>query len=202
MQLNDPIKYLNYFRISSETFQRLLALVGPSITKQESSIRYPIPPRTRLEVTLRYLASGDSMSSISYAFRIGHNTVSKIIAETCEQIWTILKEEIFLQPNETNWQTIAEKFNEQWNFPHCIGAIDGKHIVIQAPPNSGSCFYNYKGNHNINLLAISDAKYRFTIVDIGAPGRQGDSGVLTNSGLLNLLEDNKLKIPSASQLNG
>jgi len=52
------------------------------------------------------------------------------------------------------------------------------------------------------LLAISDAKYRFIIVDIGALGRQGDSGVLTNSGLMNLLEDNKLKIPPAAQLDG
>jgi len=52
------------------------------------------------------------------------------------------------------------------------------------------------------LLAISDAKYRFIIVDIGAPGRQSDSGVLTNSGLMNLLKDNKLKIPPAAQLDG
>lgn len=200
MQLNDPNKYLNYLKMSSETFQRLLALVGPGITKQEC-IREPIPPRTRLEVTLRYLASGDSMTSISYAFRIAHNTVSKIIAETCEEIWATLKEEVFLQFNETNWQTISEDFNERWNFPHCIGAIDGKHIVIQAPANSGSSFYNYKGNHSINLLAISDAKYRFIIVDIGAPGRQGDSGVLTNSRLMNLLEDDKLKIPPPVQLD-
>ena len=27
------------------------------------------------------------MTSISYAYRIGHNTVSKIISETCEAIW-------------------------------------------------------------------------------------------------------------------
>ncbi|XP_067216735.1 uncharacterized protein [Linepithema humile] len=201
MQLNDSDKYFNYFRMSPETFQRLLVLVGPGITKQEC-IREPIPPRTRLEVTLRYLASGDSMTSISYAFRIGHNTVSKIIAEVCEEIWTTLKEKVFLQLNETNWHTISDDFNKDWNFPHCIGAIDGKHIVMQAPANSGSCFYNYKGNHSINLLAISDAKYRFIIVDIGAPGRQGDSGVLTNSGLMNLLEDKKLKIPPAAQLDG
>lgn len=51
------------------------------------------------------------------------------------------------------------------------------------------------------MLAISDAKYRFIIVDIGAPGRQGDSGVLTNSRLMNLLEDDKLKIPPHVQLD-
>jgi len=36
---------------------------------------------TRLQITrtLRYLASEDSMKSLSYAFRIARNTISKII---------------------------------------------------------------------------------------------------------------------------
>jgi len=85
MQLDDPDKYFNYFRMSHKTFEELLRLVGPHIEKQDT-FRTPIPSRTRLEITLRYLASGDSMTSISYAFRVGHNTVSKIISETCEEI--------------------------------------------------------------------------------------------------------------------
>jgi len=71
------------------------------------------------------------MTSISYAFRVGHNTVSKIISETCEEIWKVLKDMVFLKPNEDNWQKVSDNFTRNWQFPHCIGAIDGKHINIQ-----------------------------------------------------------------------
>lgn len=58
--------------------------------------------------------------------------------------------------SETEWLEIAKGFEEKLNFPHCIGALDGKHIQIQAPANSGSFYYNYKGTHSIVLLALVD----------------------------------------------
>lgn len=116
--------------MSKEMFDELMVIVGPFIEKQ-CVVRDPIPARTRLLVCMRYLASGDTMASIAYAFRIGVSTVSKIISETCEVLWNTLHESVFSEINEENWLKIANDFETKWNFPHCIGAIDGKHVVIQ-----------------------------------------------------------------------
>jgi len=57
-----------------------------------------------------------------------------IVEEICQALWDVLQDELF-QPSSDNWKKIAAEFEEQWNFPHCIGAIDGKHIAIKV--NSG-----------------------------------------------------------------
>ncbi|CAH2011568.1 unnamed protein product [Acanthoscelides obtectus] len=57
------------------------------------------------------------------------------------------------------WKELANLFEERWNFPHCLGAIDGKHIDIIPPADSGSYYYNYKGRHSMVLMAIVDARY-------------------------------------------
>lgn len=47
-------------------------------------------------------------------------------------------------PNTEQWKNKARQFELLWNFPHCIGSINGKHIVIEAPFYSGSDFFNNK----------------------------------------------------------
>ncbi|KAF0714975.1 protein ANTAGONIST OF LIKE HETEROCHROMATIN PROTEIN 1-like [Aphis craccivora] len=75
---------------------------------------------------------------------------------------------------------ISNDFWKKWNFPNCVGAIDGKHIRIFSPKNSGTLYFNYIDFFSIVLLAIVDANCKFIFVDIGSYGKEGDSGIFTN----------------------
>lgn len=126
------------------------------------------------------MATGDSYNTIAFSFRVGRSTVSKIVKEVCKEIWNVLQPYL-PEPTEHTWQRAENGFREIWNFPNCVGSIDGKHIRIKCPANSGSNYYCYKNFFSIVLLAVVDPFYKFLVVDIGSYGRHSDSGIFENS---------------------
>ncbi|KAL3222306.1 hypothetical protein MRX96_005000 [Rhipicephalus microplus] len=97
------------------------------------------------------------------------------------------------EPKTETWLHIAEGLSRTWQFPNCIGAVDGKHIQIKCPPNSGSTYF-------IVLLGAVDSDYKFVIVDVGAYGKQSDGGVLEQSKFGCRLENRKIHIPPDLEL--
>ena len=123
--------------------------------------------------------TGDAQFTISTSYRLSPENFGRIIQETCKAIWTVLYQKGYLNVPKSceEWLKISSEFSQMWNFPHCLGSIDGKHIMIQSPARSGSMYFNYKKTFSIVLLAICNAKYEFTMIDIGGAGRQSDGGV-------------------------
>ena len=152
--------------MTKQQFCFLVEKVSPLIEKKQqpspiNSVRSTIKPDERLAVTLRYLATGESFHSLEYLFRISRQSISSIVYETSRALYQVLAPEFLKVPStEREWQILADKFESRWNFPHGIGAIDGKRVIIQQPPNSGSHFYDHKGNNSIVLLTVFGSDYQ------------------------------------------
>ena len=132
---------------------------------------------------------------------MGRSTVATITNEACEAVWEELGMIYLSPPNKGEWKRNAEDFNTMWNFPNCVGAVDGKHVTISCTAYSESLCYNYKGNYSIVHLASCDANSIFTTVNIGAYGSQSDGGVLWHSGFRQLLLSDNLDLPEDSYLH-
>ena len=196
MAMGDREMYFKYMRMTPGRMEHLFNLVAPRITKLSTNYRQPIPQQQRPSLTLRHLATGESHISLSLQYRIGCQTVSKIIPETCKAIYDVLTPTYVNMPTSSDeWLAVSKQFEVKWNLPHVIGAIDGKHIRMRGPDNTGSLYYIYKVFFSMVLLAVCDANDCFTMFDLGQYGSNNDSGVLMNSELDKKLEQDALSIP-------
>ncbi|CAD7078115.1 unnamed protein product [Hermetia illucens] len=161
--------------MDSETYNELLRKVSPFIKKQDTIMRDAISPNERLSATLRFLASGQTFEDLKFLTAISPQSLGVLIMETCSAIIKVLKPYIKLPATEDEWKAVATEFGDRWNFPNCIGALDGKHVQIKKPNCSWSYYFNYKKTFSIVLLALVSANYEFLMVEAGANGRVSDA---------------------------
>jgi hypothetical protein len=152
-------------------------------------MKRPISADHRLAVALRYFAGGDMYKSMYYSWSIAPNTISLIVKEVAEAIVAEFGEEHLAPPTTPDeWKKVANKFQTRWNFPHVLGAIDGKHVEIEKPKNSGSKYFNYKKFFSIIMLALVDADYKFLWVNAGVNGACSDAQIWNDCDLHDLFK--------------
>ena len=66
---------------------------------------------------------------------------------------------------EQEWLAVAKQYQALWKFPHAVGTIGGKYVVLQCPRNSANEYFNYKNAFSIVLFALVDANYNLIFVD-------------------------------------
>lgn len=86
--------FKNFFRMSTTSFETLLNMIGPKISKSDTRMRKCIPAHERLAFTLRFLATGDSYHSLQYTFKISKQVMSRTVPEVCEAIVEALQDYI------------------------------------------------------------------------------------------------------------
>ncbi|XP_060566390.1 uncharacterized protein LOC132725307 [Ruditapes philippinarum] len=185
----DPEAIINYMRLPMELYDEVLARITPSITKQDNKIPGGGKPLIQ-DCTMQHLASGDSYSSIKWAFRVPSNTMSMFVPEVCQSIIDEYAAEVIACPTTpAEWKEIANEFLRRWNFPHVCGALDGKHVACKCTPNTGSTYHNYEGFFSIVLMALVDADNKFIWLDVGPDGAASDAQIYNECELKDVLQN-------------
>jgi hypothetical protein len=194
---NDRYRYKQFIRMDPGLFQEILRRIEPRIQRKDTKFRKALAAGMKLALTLRYLASGESYPSLVAGFRVSKTMVTYIVPEVCNALIAEYQDEHMKCPeNAEEWKEIARGFEKRWNFPHALGALDGKHIRIRNPARAGSLYYNYKGFFSIILMALVDADYRFIWVEVGANGASSDAQIFNSCELKEAILDGSIDFPA------
>lgn len=121
------------------------------------------------------MATGESQSSLAFSYRISQSYIAKIISNVLDAIQKRMLH-IIPHPTREDFTALEKEFYKKTNFPNVVGCLDGKHIRLRCPDNSGSLYFNYKDYFSMVLFALADARYKFIAIDVGSYGREGDAG--------------------------
>lgn len=111
----------------------------------------------------RHLAHGSSMRTSAKMYQVPELATGRSIKQTYTTLYPVLKPLYLPDMTAGRWREITTHFENLWQLRNCTG----KHVYIEAQGKSGAIFCPYKGRLASLLLTVCDAKYRFTLVDIG-----------------------------------
>ena len=182
LMIEDTAGYKEMMRMNYGDFCEILLKIEPFITPQEllGGAKVVKAPE-RLTLAIRFMATGETFRSLSFQFRISIAAISYMIREVCQALKEhFMPNHVSIPSSTEGLLEVAKKFEEKWNYPHCLCAIDGKHVVMQYPAKVGSYYYNYKNTHSIVLMAVAGPDYECLYADVGTNGRVSDGGVWNN----------------------
>lgn len=78
--------FRNFTRMSSADFHFLLESIRHDISRSDTNFRKAVPAEERLAITLRFLATGDSYTSLQYLFSVSKQLISEIVPEVCRAL--------------------------------------------------------------------------------------------------------------------
>ena len=168
--------------------------------------------RTKLLVTLYYLAHVPTLRCMSRLFGVPHNSISEVCLGPG---LTALEQALCDSPDTktvrfpriaADLRKTMRQFSSKWHLP-VVGAVDGCLIPQRKPSSSqaggdADAFWSYKGSPASLLLAICDAKGRFLYVNVGAPGSVGDARLWARSDLCSRIEGGMLDIAGVELSDG
>ncbi|CAF2774815.1 unnamed protein product [Rotaria sp. Silwood2] len=188
--LMTDIQFKENFRIKRSTFDDLVRIVGPHISKQDTNYRAAIPVQKRIACALYILGSTCELRTVSNLLGIGINTAGVLLHEFCDVMIDLFLHKLIKFPTtDVEIRETIQGFFTKFDYPSCLGSLDGTHIQIKPPLGAEPDYYNYKKYHSVIMLATVNSDLLFTYINVGAPGRCNDSSVYSRCTLYDVVRN-------------
>ena len=137
--------------MTRETFEYLCDLVRVNLQKQYTKFRSPVSVEERVGLALWRLATGNSYRSCGLQFGLGKSTAKSICSEFKQTILNLKDRFIKFPLTIQEIRNKMDEFEESYGIPQIMGAINGCHIEINAPPDNHEDYFNRKQHYSVNL---------------------------------------------------
>ena len=185
-----PDMFYDILRMRRRTFDRLVDDLRPFIQGQPTHWRQPIGVEKKVVVTLFKLMHGVCIPLVADRAALGKSTVHGILRQVCSAISDNFGH-LIAWPTGRRLEQVTSAFQAKQHMPNCIGAIDGSHVYIAAPPNSivAADHRNRYKTFSILLQAVVDTKCAFTSINTGPAGSLHDSAHFRSTELYRKVEE-------------
>lgn len=176
--------YRKLFRFNEENVHWL---ANYFFGEQYEKLGCALIPAQKIKVFLRYISDPGYQNSVGEVIGISQSTVSKTITEVTNKI--MAKSNLWnkFPSSAEEIREAKQLWQEKYNFPSAIGALDCTHVRIPKPLDYGDEYINRKGFASLNVQATCDALDRFTSVDVQWPGSTHDSRIWKNSNICSVM---------------
>ena len=199
---NIPEDYFRrQLRMKRGTFQALVGIVTPWLTRENTRLRDCIPPEKVLALGIYRLAHGNSYVSIGPVFNVGKSTVIEAVQDVVSALFELKDEYIHFPQTVTETTASIGTFEDLSRLPNIVGAIDGTHIPISAPRESAVDYFSRYQHHDFGIQAVADGKLLFLDFSAGYPGSMHDARILRNSSLYQKAEQGDILTGPIANVN-
>ena len=78
--------FKTFIRITATFFEEMVERITPAVIKQDTKLRKALPVGLKLAVTLRFLATGNSYTSLGFSFRTSTSVISLFVPVICQSL--------------------------------------------------------------------------------------------------------------------
>ena len=159
-----PAEYFRQqLRMDRETFQTLVGILGPWLTRQNTRFRNCISPEKVLVLGIYRLAHGNSYVSIGPVFNVGKSTVIEVVQDVVGALYELKDEYIHFPETVVETAASTQTFRDLSRLLNIIGVIDGTHIRINAPRESAVDYFSRCQQHDFGIQAVAEGTFSFWI---------------------------------------